>query len=141
LSYLAKHQSFISIEKIMATWQCINSCGACCRLAPEERPDVADYLTPEDYTKYLLMAGADGWCIHFDQINRNCTIYETRPQFCRVLPETFQTMYGVAPEELNDFAIECCYQQIESIYGEDSLEMLRFEEAIYAEELAEQGLI
>jgi hypothetical protein len=50
-------------------------------------------------------------------------------------------MYGVAPEELNDFAIECCYQQIESIYGEDSLEMLRFEEAIYAEELAEQGLI
>ncbi|MEI6428185.1 MAG: YkgJ family cysteine cluster protein [Pseudanabaena sp. ELA607] len=125
----------------MPTWQCIHSCGACCRLAPEERPDVADYLAPAEYAQYLLMAGADGWCIYFDHISKGCTIYETRPQFCRVLPETFQAMYGITAAELNDFAIECCYDQIESVYGEDSMEMLRFEETIYAAELAEQGLV
>jgi hypothetical protein len=47
-----------------------------------------------------------------------------------VEPEVFEEMYGIEPEELNDFAIECCYQQIEGVYGDRSLEMLRFDQAV-----------
>jgi hypothetical protein len=32
-------------------------------------------------------------------------------------------MYGIAPEEFNDFAIDCCHQQIRSVYGKNSSEM------------------
>jgi hypothetical protein len=31
---------------------------------------------------------------------------------------------------LNDFAIDCCHEQIDSIYGEDSPEMANFDRAI-----------
>jgi hypothetical protein len=44
--------------------------------------------------------------------------------------EVFQDMYGVEPEEVNDFAIDCCRQQIEGVYGERSLEILRFDKAV-----------
>lgn len=79
---------------------------------------------------YLGMVGEGGWCIHFDPLNRECRIYSDRPRFCRVEPEVFQDMYGVEPEELNDFAIDCCEQQIESVYGDLSLEMHRFQREI-----------
>jgi uncharacterized protein len=36
-------------------------------------------------------------------------------------------MFGIEPEELNDFAIDCCQQQIEGVYGELSLEAIRFD--------------
>jgi hypothetical protein len=39
-------------------------------------------------------------------------------------------MYGVEPEELNDFAIDCCRQQIEGVYGDRSLEMLCFDREV-----------
>lgn len=39
-------------------------------------------------------------------------------------------MYGIQLEELNDFAIDCCQQQIGGAYGDRSLEVLRFEQAI-----------
>jgi hypothetical protein len=44
--------------------------------------------------------------------------------------EVFQDMYEIEPEELNDFAIDCCRQQIEGVYGDRSLEMLRFDKAV-----------
>jgi hypothetical protein len=44
--------------------------------------------------------------------------------------EAFQDMYGIQAEELNDFAIECCRQQIQGVYGDRSLEILRFEQAV-----------
>jgi hypothetical protein len=44
--------------------------------------------------------------------------------------KVFEEMYGIYPEELNDFAIDCCYQQIEGVYGDRSLEMLRFDRAV-----------
>jgi len=114
----------------MATWQCINNCGACCHLEPRDRPDLAEYLTPEELQQYLSMVGHDGWCIHFDHLNRQCAIYEKRPRFCRVEPDTFFDMFGVQPEELDDFAIACCEENIQSIYGDRSLEQLRFQKAI-----------
>lgn len=114
----------------MATWRCVKQCGACCNLDPAERPDIEDYLSPEELELYFSMVGEDGWCINYDRITRECRIYPERPRFCRVEPAIFQKMYGIFPEELSDFAIDCCQQQISGVYGDRSLEMLRFERAI-----------
>jgi Fe-S-cluster containining protein len=110
----------------MVAWQCLKNCGACCQLNPEERPDLEDYLTAAELEQYLSMVGKEGWCIHFDQQTRLCTIYEERPQFCRVKPDIFARMYQVEPEEFDEFAIDCCHQHIEDLYGEDSPEMRRY---------------
>lgn len=114
----------------MATWQCVKQCGACCNLDPAERPDLDEYLSPQELELYLSMVGEGGWCVNYDQKTRECRIYPNRPRFCRVETEIFGDMYGVAPEDVNDFAIECCRQQIEGVYGVSSLEMVRFEHSI-----------
>ncbi|GAB4134083.1 MAG: YkgJ family cysteine cluster protein [Cyanobacteria bacterium J069] len=114
----------------MATWCCVKQCGACCNLNPADRPDLEEYLSPLELEEYLSLVGPDGWCIHFDADSRECTIYANRPRFCRVEAEVFQDLFGVEPEELNDFAIDCCRQQIEGVYGDRSLEMLRFDRAV-----------
>lgn len=111
----------------MATWRCVKQCGACCQLDPRDRPDVDTYLNPEELHLYLSMVGEDGWCVHFDRFNRECRIYDDRPRFCRVTPETFETMFGVEPQDVNDFAIECCREQIGGVYGDRSLELIRFD--------------
>lgn len=114
----------------MATWQCVKNCGACCELSPADRPDLADYLSPSELSLYMSMVGQDGWCIHYDKAQRICTIYDRRPTFCRVQADTFKQLYNIEPDKLNDFAIECCEQQIDAIYGNISPEMNRFYEAI-----------
>lgn len=114
----------------MATWQCMKQCGACCHLDPSDRPELEEYLTPEELYLYLSMVGEDGWCVNYNHLTRECMIYEDRPRFCRVTSETFQEMFGVEPEELNEFAIDCCQQQIEGVYGDRSLELLRFERLV-----------
>ena len=114
----------------MPTWQCVKNCGACCQLDPTDRPDLENYLNEADLKLYLSMVGADGWCRNYDRATRECTIYETRPSFCRVTADTFGAMFGIGPEDLNDFAIECCQQQIDGVYGSNSPEMQRFNQAI-----------
>jgi hypothetical protein len=111
----------------MTNWHCIKNCGACCHLDPKDRPELAEYLTPEELNLYLSMVGEEGWCINYDRLTRECKIYNERPRFCRVKSDIFETMYGVTYEEFNDFAIDCCYQQIEAVYGEDSPEMERYD--------------
>ncbi len=105
------------------TWKCVEGCGACCNLDPSDRPDLEDYLTPEELDHYFSLVGEEGWCINFDHETRKCLIYEQRPRFCRVQPDNFQQMYDIDPSEFNDFAIECCRQQIEGVYGGKSTEM------------------
>lgn len=114
----------------MTTWLCVKHCGACCHLDPKDRPELDQYLSAEDMELYLSMVGEDGWCINFDPATRECRIYATRPRFCRVEADVFQELYGVEPDEVNDFAIECCRQQIEGVYGDRSLEMIRFDQAV-----------
>jgi uncharacterized protein len=114
----------------MATWCCVKQCGACCHLDPRDRPDLEDYLNPDDLALYLSLVGTDGWCIHFEHSTRECKIYRDRPRFCRVEATVFQELYEIEPEELNEFAIECCQQQIEGVYGDRSLEMMRFDQAV-----------
>lgn len=114
----------------MASWHCVKQCGACCHLDPADRPDLDEYLSTEELALYLSLVGEDGWCIHYDQVQRECQIYADRPRFCRVQPDIFQDLYGIEPEELDDFAIDCCQQQITGVYGDRSLELLRFEREI-----------
>jgi uncharacterized protein len=114
----------------MATWQCVKQCGACCNLDPSDRPDLEEYLPPEQLAIYLSMVGEDGWCINLDRDTRACKIYADRPAFCRVQEDTFVAMFGIEPEDLNDFAIACCREQIEGVYGDRSLEAIRFDKEL-----------
>lgn len=100
----------------------MEGCGACCHLDPSDRPDLDVYLQPDELQLYLSMVGEDGWCINYSHETRKCHIYEDRPRFCRVKPDTFHQMYGVREEDFNDFAVDCCFQQIDGVYGEDSPE-------------------
>jgi len=111
----------------MATWHCMQRCGACCYLAPAERPDLEDYLTPAQLSEYYSLVGVDGWCVHFQDATRTCAIYDQRPDFCRVEPATFEAMYGVPPAELDEFALACCVEHIGSVYGPDSPELARYQ--------------
>jgi hypothetical protein len=116
----------------MVTWRCVNNCGACCNLNPTERPDLEDYLSPEELELYLSMVGKGGWCINFDHETRKCRIYEERPRFCRVQPDIFEQMYGVEAEEFSEFAIACCHEHITDLYGEDSEEMEHYNQEVYS---------
>lgn len=119
----------------MATWQCVKNCGACCQLDPADRPDLSDYLSAQELTLYMSLVGEDGWCINYDKATRRCRIYDERPNFCRVQADTFQQLYGIAPNDLNDFAIECCEQQISGVYGNRSEEMDRFYQGVGIESM------
>ncbi len=107
----------------MAQWRCLKNCGACCHLDPKERPYLDRYLNAEELQLYLSLVGEGGWCINYDHDTRECKIYDQRPRFCRVTPENFKRMYQVAEEDFHEFAIECCLQQIEGVYGNPSQEM------------------
>ncbi|MEM6251765.1 MAG: YkgJ family cysteine cluster protein [Cyanobacteria bacterium P01_D01_bin.156] len=118
----------------MATWQCVKNCGACCNLTPADRPELASYLTPEQLATYMGMVGPDGWCINYDHDQRLCRVYDQRPSFCRVQPDTFEEMFNIPMEDLNDFAIDCCHEQISGVYGPKSEELERFRNAVGLEE-------
>lgn len=105
-------------------------CGACCNLSPEDRPDLKRYLSSQELEMYLSMVGEDGWCINYDRKSRRCQVYEQRPGFCRVQPDRFKAMYGVEVGKFDDFAIACCQQQINGVYGVNSNELERYNQAI-----------
>ena len=105
-------------------WQCISQCGACCRLAPEERPEALD---DEERATYPPVVGHDGGCSLFVNGCRRCRIHHERPRFCRV--RNMDQLFGVEPDQLDAFAIGCCQQQIRSVYGGRSRELRRFNRA------------
>ncbi len=109
-------------------WKCISNCGACCRLSPEERTEAIKILSKTQLKKYLEMVGSDGWCRHFDKVTKKCTIYENRPDFCKV--NLIGRLYELEPEQINNFCISCCKLQIRSIYGGKSIVMKRFVRSI-----------
>jgi len=113
-------------------WQCIIQSGACCRLDPGERQEALGALSESQRELYLSMVGADGWCIHYNTGARSCSIYDTRPDFCRVsnLMSLFGETANGDPDYANRFAIACCKQQIRSAYGGRGRVMGRFLRAI-----------
>ena len=121
-----EYSKFNQENSQLGKWQCISNCGACCNLTPEDRPDLAKYLSKEELDIYMNMVGKDGWCINYDRNIRKCQIYDRRPRFCRVQPDNFADMYGIEAQDFNEFAIACCQQQIEGVYGEDSPELANY---------------
>ena len=110
------------------TWKCVDNCGACCKLQPEERIEALTSLGPVDQDLFLSLVSSDGWCRYFDKSTRRCTIYEERPGFCNI--RNISGLFKISPEIQNDFAIQCCKQHIKSIYGGRSKEMKRFVRSI-----------
>lgn len=120
-----------AILKVSQKWACVANCGACCYLAPAERPFLMDYFEdPDDLAQYNGMVGDDGWCVHYDKAKRACTVFEDRPWFCRVEGQTFERMYGVTAPEMDKFCTSCCREQIADVYGTSSTEMTSFNTAI-----------
>ncbi|CAM9519265.1 unnamed protein product [Ectocarpus sp. 6 AP-2014] len=116
---LATAAPAVVLLKRSSRWACVKNCGACCYLAPDERPDLAEYLPdPEEFDLYMSMTGDDGWCKHFDKESR--------------------AMYGVEPEDMDDFCSSCCNEQISDVYGAESKELRVFNEALAALERGER---
>lgn len=112
-------------------WRCVERCGACCYLAPENRPYLEDLLSLDEMETFRGLVGPDGWCRHYDHQERACGIYESRPVFCRVktwlAPKA--TVFGVDTGnelEVARFCASCCREHIAGVHGEDSSEMLTF---------------
>jgi hypothetical protein len=114
-------------------WQCIQGCGACCRLDPAQRGEALEALSPEQRQRYLAMVGEDGWCIHYDTGARRCRIYAERPDFCHV--GNLSSLFAgggppLDPEQQDQLAIACCLQQIRAEHGGRGRVMRRFRQAI-----------
>lgn len=112
-------------------------CGACCFLGDFDEDVIADMLKKEcDIVEYLEMIGSDGWCRHFDKESKGCSIYSSRPRFCRVELDVFRDLYGAKNEDdMNSVAIDCCEHHIASIYPtlndkSESEEMTRFQRLV-----------
>ena len=116
------------MTRLKQHWSCLSQCGACCRLAPDERLEAIEALNPEQQQQYLSMVGRDGWCIHFDSGARRCRIYDSRPDFCRV--SSLCSLFGIPDDQADPFAIACCRQQIRSVHGGRSRELRKFERLI-----------
>lgn len=71
-----------------------------------------EYLSPDLLKQYLSLVTDTGWCKNFDHTTRTCTIYETRPLFCRVSAEVLRDIYHEDPALLDDWAIHCCTEHI-----------------------------
>jgi hypothetical protein len=106
-------------------WQCINNCGACCRLDPSERAEAIEVLDEKQRKIYFEMVNRDGWCRHYDSGSRRCRIYDSRPDFCRV--SSLKSLFHLRQGESDSFAINCCRQQIRWVYGGKSPELRKFE--------------
>ena len=106
------------------TWTCLENCGACCKLSPNEREEAISSLSDKEQEVFLSMVGEDGWCIFYNKWSRKCNVYEQRPTFCNV--KNLIKLFNLSSAEFDKFAIKCCKQHIKHIYGSRSLEMKRF---------------
>ena len=112
----------------MKSWSCIENCGACCRLDLTDRENLSEVLSNNDIELIKSMGSKDGWCKYLDRSNRKCTIYDTRPHFCRV--NEFSSSFKKYLKNGDKFLIDCCIQHISSIYGNNSEQMKDFKSAI-----------
>ena len=109
-------------------WKCIRNCGACCRLAPLERLEALESLTPSQEMKYLMMVGEDGWCIHYDRGSQSCKIYQDRPDFCKV--SNLKQFFDLGAKGADASASSYCRQHIRAVYGGKSKVMRKFQREV-----------
>ena len=113
----------------MKSWSCIEKCGACCKFDLSEREDLSRILSSNEIALINSMTSKDGWCKYFDKTNKKCTIYESRPRFCRV--NEFSTSFKGYLKDGDKFLIDCCKQHITSIYGSKSNQMKKFKMTVF----------
>ena len=70
------------------------------------------------------MTDKQGWCKYFDKKNYKCSVYENRPNFCRV--DVFSKKFKRYFKQGDKFLIDCCKEHITSIYGNRSQQMRTF---------------
>ncbi|PIN08037.1 hypothetical protein CDL12_19382 [Handroanthus impetiginosus] len=121
-------------KKKEPVWQCVNNCGACCKLdkGPNFPSPDEIFEDPSDVQLYKSLIGEDGWCVHYDKSSRKCSIYAERPYFCRVEPEIFDKLYGIDKKKFNKEACSCCVDTIKAVYGTHSEELEKFNHAIWS---------
>ena len=112
----------------MKSWKCIENCGACCKFDLELRDDLKYKLNDDDISMISSMTSKDGWCKNLDRKNKKCLIYENRPHFCRV--DEFSVRFADYLKYGDKFLIDCCKQHISSNYGDKSIVMKNFRQAI-----------
>tara|TARA_A100001035_G_scaffold271974_1_gene260721 strand:+ start:777 stop:1121 length:345 start_codon:yes stop_codon:yes gene_type:complete len=112
----------------MKSWKCIKNCGACCKFDLELRDDLKYKLNDDDISMISSMTSKDGWCKNLDRKNKKCLIYENRPHFCRV--DEFSVRFADYLKYGDKFLIDCCKQHISSNYGDKSIVMKNFRQAI-----------
>ncbi|XP_022888612.1 uncharacterized protein LOC111404106 isoform X1 [Olea europaea var. sylvestris] len=122
------------IKKKNPVWQCVQNCGACCKLDkgfafpyPEEI-----FEDPSDIELYKSLVGPDGWCIQYEKSTRKCSIYADRPYFCRVEPGIFKELYGIDEKKFQKEACSSCVDTIKAVYGLRSNELDNFNRAIWS---------
>ncbi|KAK9920765.1 hypothetical protein M0R45_029311 [Rubus argutus] len=113
-------------------WQCVEGCGACCKL--DKGPSFATpeeiFTDPADIELYRSMVGPDGWCVHFEKGTRKCSIYNDRPYFCRVEADVFDKLYGISKKKFNMEACRSCTDTIKSVYGPYSKELENYNRTV-----------
>ena len=112
----------------MKSWTCIENCGACCKFDLSERENLSSKLSEDDITLINTMTSNDGWCKYLDRKNRKCSIYQSRPHFCRV--DEFSTSFSDYRKYGDKFLIDCCKEHIKSVYGIKSENLKRYKKAI-----------
>ena len=112
----------------MKSWVCIENCGACCKFALSDREDLRNKLSSKDIELINSMTLKDGWCKYLDKKNKKCTIYSSRPHFCRL--NKFSKEFKEYLKNGDKFLISCCKQHISSIYGIKSEQMENYKLAI-----------
>jgi len=70
-------------------------CGCCC-------------IHNDTYEPAMFLNRADGVCKYYDEANKACTIYDFRPDFCRVDKTYSMFKDKMTWEEYVEYAYECC---------------------------------
>ncbi|XP_051149656.1 uncharacterized protein LOC127264235 isoform X2 [Andrographis paniculata] len=94
-------------------WQCIQNCGACCKLdkGPQFPSPDEIFDEPSDVELYQSLIGKDGWCIHYDKNTRECSIYA---------------------DSVSNVNSSCCVDTIKAVYGIHSEELEKFNRAVWS---------
>ena len=106
-------------------WECISNCGACCRLAPQERLEAIKALSEPQTKLYFSLVDEDGWCRYYNKSQKICSIYTKRPDFCRVTK--LSDIFNINSDDTDITANQFCRDHIKSIYGGRSKILKRFE--------------
>ncbi|KAK4342958.1 hypothetical protein RND71_038774 [Anisodus tanguticus] len=117
------------------TWQCVQNCGACCKLekgpnfpSAEEIFDDPSDVEVFSFSHYLSL----NYEFVFVIVKCQDMIEFKRPYFCRVEPAIFETLYGIEKKKFNKEACSCCIDTIKAVYGSRSKELENFNAAIWS---------